>query len=46
MTTLKRLYEIRKERWEDDRISHKRMTIKIDRPKKPMNWNGLKPRGG
>ena len=42
--TLYRLYERKKERWEDDRPSGRHMTVKIKRPKKTLNWNGLKPK--
>lgn len=42
--TLTRLYEHRKANWEDDRPSGRHMTVKIKRPKKTLNWNGLKPK--
>ena len=44
MTTINRLYVLKKERWEDDRPSGKQMVIKIRQPKKTMNWNGLQPK--
>lgn len=42
--TLTKLYERRKANWEDNRPSGRKMTIKADRTKKDMNWNGLKPK--
>lgn len=42
--TLTRLYEHRKANWEDNRPSGKQMVIKVKRPKRPMNWNGLQPK--
>ena len=45
--TIGRLYELRKERWEDERpkTGKKSVTVKrAGKKKTAMNWNGLKPK--